>query len=240
MDARVLLGEHTHLPVIASNGATIFDQKGKPLSETPLSQETATQLITYAENRHLYYEATLAHDLLTPSYGIQILREELDRVGKRLTKEGKEKAWAQAEVQFTQAGWQPRSEISRLIRRGYAVYKLLIFSFNKHVLTDMKEQFANYEDLTCTPSIGYTMEFNSSKVDKGKAILQLASHYGVSQKDTIVIGDSQNDLPMFRAAAICVAMGNAISSIKEISSCVTLDCNHSGVAYALKNQLALF
>jgi hydroxymethylpyrimidine pyrophosphatase-like HAD family hydrolase len=84
------------------------------------------------------------------------------------------------------------------------------------------------------------VEFNSSKIDKGKAICQLAKHYGVHQEDTIVIGDSHNDLPMFRTAATQVAMGNAIPSIKEISSFVTLDCNHNGVAYSLKHQLALF
>ncbi|WP_028983525.1 Cof-type HAD-IIB family hydrolase [Sporolactobacillus terrae] len=240
MDVQAMLGGRVSLPVIASNGATIFDHSGQLLSETPLSQETAEQLIAYAENHRLYYEATTAHHLLIPFDGKQIIREELDASDKRLSKESAQKAWARAEVQFAQAGWQPRSEIRSLIRSGHAVYKLLFFSFNKQVLTELREQFANQTDLSCTYSLGYTLEFNSSKCDKGKGIRQLAGHYGINQKDTIVIGDSDNDLPMFHAAATRVAMGNAIASIKEISSFVTLDCNHHGVAYSLKNQLALY
>jgi Cof subfamily protein (haloacid dehalogenase superfamily) len=240
MDVQAMLRGEVQLPVIASNGATIFDCSGQLLSEAPIPQDAAEQLISYAEHHHLYYEVTVEHDLLAPPDGEMILQKELDQSEEHLTKETTQKAWARAEVQFNQAGWKPQSEISMLIRHGCSVYKLLIFSFNTYVLDDFKEHFADRTDISCTNSVGYTVEFNSSKADKGKAIRQLAKHYGVHQKNTIVIGDSHNDLPMFHTAATRVAMGNAIPSIKEISSYVTLDCNHNGVAYSLKNQLSLF
>ncbi|MET1248981.1 Cof-type HAD-IIB family hydrolase [Sporolactobacillus sp. STCC-11] len=240
MDVRALLRNKVRLPVIASNGATIFDRSGQLLSEEPIPQYAAEKLIAYAEHHHLYYEATVENDLLAPPDGKLILQKELEQSEAYLTTETAQKAWARAEVQFNQAGWKPQSKISMLIHRGCPVYKLLIFSFDKHVLADFKEHFADRTDSSCTNSVGYTVEFNSNKADKGKAIRQLAKHYGVNPKDTIVIGDSTNDLPMFRTAATRVAMGNAIPSIKEISSYVTLDCNYNGVAYSLKNQLALF
>ncbi|MFT8310318.1 MAG: Cof-type HAD-IIB family hydrolase [Sporolactobacillus sp.] len=240
MDVQAMLRNEVQLPVIASNGATIFDRSGQLLSKESIPQDAAEQLIAYAEYHHLYYEVTVEHDLLAPPDGKIILRKELDQLENNLTKETAQKAWERAEVQFNQAGWLPRSEIGTLIRNGRAIYKLLIFSFNMHTLADFKEHFADRTDITCTNSVGYTVEFNSSKIDKGKAIRQLAKHYSVHQKDTIVIGDGHNDLPMFRTAATQVAMGNAIPSIKEISSYVTLDCNHNGVAYSLKNQLQLF
>ncbi|MCO7124395.1 Cof-type HAD-IIB family hydrolase [Sporolactobacillus shoreicorticis] len=238
MDVQAMLRNEVHLPVIASNGATIFDRSGRLLDEEPLPQDAAETLIAYAEHHHLYYEVTVEHDLLAPPDGKMILRKELDQSEEH--QETAQKARARAEVQFNQAGWKPQAEISRFIHRGCSVYKLLIFSFNNHVLADFKEHFADRTDIACTNSVGYTAEFNSSKSNKGKAIRQLAKRYGIHQKDTIVIGDSHNDLPMFRAAATQVAMGNAIPSIKEISFYVTLDCNHDGVAYSLKHQLALF
>lgn len=240
MDVQSMLRNEVQLPVIASNGATIFDRSGQLLSEEPIPQDAVEKLIAYAEHHHLYYEVTVEHDLLAPLDGKRMLQKELDQSEEPLTKEATQKAWARAEVQFNQAGWLPRSETSTLIRSGCSVYKLLIFSFNKDALADFKEHFADRTDISCTNSVGYTVEFNSSKIDKGKAIRHLAKHYDIHQKDTIVIGDGYNDLPMFRVAATQVAMGNAIPSIKEISSYVTRDCDHNGVAYSLKNQLALF
>jgi hydroxymethylpyrimidine pyrophosphatase-like HAD family hydrolase len=89
-------------------------------------------------------------------------------------------------------------------------------------------------------AVGYTLEFNASRIDKGKGVQILADHYGIDRKHIIAIGDSQNDLPMFCVASIKVAMGNAISLIKARSSFITLDCDHDGVAYSMAPQLSLF
>ena len=50
---------------------------------------------------------------------------------------------------------------------------------------------------------------------------------------TLAFGDSENDIPLLRAADIAVAMGNASPAAKEAASFVTDDVHHDGVAHAL-------
>ncbi len=61
-----------------------------------------------------------------------------------------------------------------------------------------------------------------------------AAHLGIPMTRTVAVGDSPNDLPMMREAAVSVAMGNAAEPIRRGADLVTrsnLDC---GVAEALR------
>ena len=49
----------------------------------------------------------------------------------------------------------------------------------------------------------------------------------------IAFGDAQNDIPMFKIAGYCVAMGNACAELKNIASDVTLSNDEDGIAVAL-------
>lgn len=54
-------------------------------------------------------------------------------------------------------------------------------------------------------------------------------------KNTIVFGDSNNDLSMFEYAATKVAMGNASPKIKELADYVTTDMFHYGIRNGLEH-----
>ncbi len=56
----------------------------------------------------------------------------------------------------------------------------------------------------------------------------------IERKFSIAMGDSLNDFDMIEYAGIGVAMGNAVSEIKDISSMVTEDVDKGGVAQALE------
>ena len=61
-----------------------------------------------------------------------------------------------------------------------------------------------------------------------------ASHLGIPMTRTVAIGDSANDVPMLREAAVSVVMGNAADHVKRGADLVTrsnLDC---GVAEAIR------
>ena len=53
-------------------------------------------------------------------------------------------------------------------------------------------------------------------------------------ENTVVFGDSNNDLAMFGYAATKVAMGNASPKIKELADYVTSDMFHYGIRDGLK------
>lgn len=58
---------------------------------------------------------------------------------------------------------------------------------------------------------------------------------GVSKEDTLAIGDSTNDLPMFQAAAHTVCMGNGMDEVKAVCEYITAPVMEDGIEKALKH-----
>ena len=65
------------------------------------------------------------------------------------------------------------------------------------------------------------MEFVINGVDKGSALEATAKAAGVDLKDTIAIGDSDNDLPMILKAGLGVAMKNGEEHVKAAAGYIT-------------------
>ena len=72
---------------------------------------------------------------------------------------------------------------------------------------------------------------------KGKTLMILADHLGISRENTFAIGDSENDLSMIEAARYGIAMGNADDNIKEKASYTALSCEENGFADAVFNYV---
>lgn len=92
--------------------------------------------------------------------------------------------------------------------------------------------FDSYDIVRSFDSI---IELNGLGASKGNALMDLASRLKVNQKDVMVFGDQGNDLSMFENPNFKkIAMGNAISDIKERADYVTDDNDHNGIAKAIK------
>jgi len=74
-------------------------------------------------------------------------------------------------------------------------------------------------------------------VSKGRAVAVLASHLGLSMSEVVAVGDGINDIPLFLAAGLAIAMGNAPDEVKAVADHVTLDVAHSGLAAAINRFL---
>ncbi|HSI39985.1 MAG TPA: Cof-type HAD-IIB family hydrolase [Xanthobacteraceae bacterium] len=70
--------------------------------------------------------------------------------------------------------------------------------------------------------------------DKGYAVREFARHFGVPLDEVAVIGDMQNDLPMFGVAGLRLAMGNAAPEVKAQADFVTTANDEDGVAHAIE------
>lgn len=84
---------------------------------------------------------------------------------------------------------------------------------------------------------GNYIECCPKSCSKSGAMLYVAKYLGIKKENTIAIGDSVNDMDMLKNAGISVAMGNAISSVKETADFVSLSCRDGGVAYAIEELL---
>ena len=70
---------------------------------------------------------------------------------------------------------------------------------------------------------------------KQQGIDEIISCFGIKLEETMAFGDGGNDIPMIQHAAIGVAMGNALDSVKAIADYVTDTVDNDGVAKALKH-----
>ncbi|BDR56800.1 Cof-type HAD-IIB family hydrolase [Xylocopilactobacillus apis] len=91
-----------------------------------------------------------------------------------------------------------------------------------------------YNKLTVIRSSRHNIEYLNKQSSKGNAMAALAKKLNIEIEETMAIGDQLNDLSMINQAGIGVAMGNAISIIKQAAEVETNDNNHDGVAHAIE------
>ena len=93
------------------------------------------------------------------------------------------------------------------------------------------------DDIACTTSKPFFLEFMSEGVSKGKAIQNLAHRLNLDVQQMIAFGDSANDKEMFDVVGISVAMDNAIDLLKSRATMITKNHDEDGIPFALKQLL---
>jgi phosphoglycolate phosphatase (TIGR01487 family) len=68
---------------------------------------------------------------------------------------------------------------------------------------------------------GFAYHVKSPDVSKGQGLETVASQCGFELKDTVAIGDSQNDISMFEVAGTAIAVGNAPDPVRAAADHVT-------------------
>ncbi len=81
---------------------------------------------------------------------------------------------------------------------------------------------------------GNSGEITKTAFHKGSAVRYLGRYLGFDLKDTLAIGDSENDLSMLRAAGVGIAMGNADDDVKEAADDITGPVEKDGVYDAFR------
>ena len=79
----------------------------------------------------------------------------------------------------------------------------------------------------------WAVDFTAAGVDKGSAAVKLAELAGVAPSQLIAVGDSYNDLPMFRACGLRVAMEQAPDKLKALADFVAPSVEEDGLAVAI-------
>lgn len=98
----------------------------------------------------------------------------------------------------------------------------------------MRESLLAVPGLSVTSSIINNLEINAAGADKGGALLRLAAALGIDEKETMAMGDGENDISMIQAAGIGVAMENGEENVKAEADYITVTNNEAGVAAAIR------
>ncbi len=104
-------------------------------------------------------------------------------------------------------------------------------------LADFREVFADWSagKVDIFFSSDAYLEFVPLGISKGSGIRFLANYLDIPMKNTIAVGDAENDIPMIEAAGLGVAMQNAPDDIKQYAGYVTeLDNNQGGVGEVIR------
>ena len=78
-------------------------------------------------------------------------------------------------------------------------------------------------------------EFTNKGCSKAAGMLELLAALDISVQDTMAIGDSTNDIPMFEVAKHTVCMGNGMEELKARAGYITASVLDDGIEKALKH-----
>ena len=82
-----------------------------------------------------------------------------------------------------------------------------------------------------------SLELSATQVDNGRGLRELCAHLNIPVETTIAVGDSFNDAAILRAAGLAVGMGNAAEPVRRLCDVIVRDCDHDGVAEAIRTHL---
>ncbi len=103
------------------------------------------------------------------------------------------------------------------------------------VTTMVREQFQ--DRLSVVQSFAQFVEMTHVRASKGQALAFLARKLGVARKETMAIGDNDNDIDMIRWAGLGVAMGNGSDATKAAADLLAPRIDEDGVAAVIEELI---
>jgi len=89
--------------------------------------------------------------------------------------------------------------------------------------------------VVATRSQSYYLDVTHPLATKGSVVEFLSERYDVPTDSIATIGDMQNDVSMFRASGLSVAMGNANDDVRRAATYVTTSNDDEGFAHAVEH-----
>ena len=128
-------------------------------------------------------------------------------------------------------------DMSETVRTsGYEVEELQFYFMSPSARNEIRSVLAGFPELSAAYTRLYVEVF-ASGASKGNALQALADHLGIRKEETACIGDGENDLSMFRAAGLKIAMGNAVPELKKAADIITGTNDRDGAAEAVRRYI---
>ncbi|RAV27671.1 HAD family hydrolase [Sinomicrobium soli] len=202
------------ITIIAENGA-IAKRREQELLVTPLSRDTAVEIVRHVRP-------------LDDAYTVIC---------------GKEQAYIETD--------NPRFE--NMFREYYHAYtrvpdltalendeilKIAIYSFEGSEKNIYPYVTPFEKDLQVKVSGEHWLDISSPDANKGHALGLLQKELGISESETLVFGDYNNDLEMMEKAHFSFAMENSHPNVIKAARYTTLSNDHYGVEHILEKLIA--
>lgn len=105
--------------------------------------------------------------------------------------------------------------------------------------TELKKRLANLGVRKMNYSVGWCawMDIGPEGINKATGIAEVCKYASVDYKNTMAIGDGDNDLEMIDWVSVGVAMGQGTEEIKALADAITISVEEGGVAFAVEHLL---
>ncbi len=115
--------------------------------------------------------------------------------------------------------------------------KFVFLDQDLHAVDRLWEHLSVHGGFEVTSTSRHNIEVNPPGVSKASGLAVACERLCIAPDQVVAIGDSLNDLPMFRFAGRAVAMDNASDEVKSEADFVTDSNDRDGVAVAIQRLL---
>lgn len=227
---------------VTGSGAEIRNADGELLQTIPMNPECFDRIVSCVRRFPAGIRfCTTGRDLvLTDSEDleVQILKESRMFFGGNADEDIRKSALFQKMMsRMSRIG-----SLQELLKLRIPIYKVFITADNGEIIREIWKEMEQIPGIAVASSFFNNLELTDEEAQKGRSILKYIRMLGYRKEEVMVLGDSLNDLSMFRTGfGAAVAMGNAHDKIKEAAEYITKSHDDDGAAYAMKlvleNQL---
>ena len=197
-------------PVVSYQGGLVNDG-GNILYERYLSEKQAKQIIEWARSEKIHINL----------YNNDILYSESDNeIVQR---------YSQAQrIKYTVKHFD-EIELNK-------INKILAIDFkNPDKINQFEKELPTvFPELYIIKSTPYFLEFSNPEGSKYCAVKFLQQYWNIKEKETMTIGDQNNDIALLEAGGVKVAMGNASEELKSVANYITDSVHNDGFVKAVE------
>ena len=212
-----------NLPLVSINGGKIIDTNNKILNFNLIDSKTFKKISNFLMTNNITFLA----------YGEDIMYYYLhDKKNSNFINRYKNTI-NNLEAKF-------RWELKPFGSLDVDFYKIFIFTkeITNDLTTKLKEFINTFKNIYCVNSAPGSLDVMPSGISKGLGLKILEQNKIIDLEKTFVFGDAENDISMFKLAAISVSMQNANEIVKKATTFVNkFSNNESGVALFVKDVI---
>ncbi|MFA6976610.1 MAG: HAD family hydrolase [Mesotoga sp.] len=121
--------------------------------------------------------------------------------------------------------------------KTHAPTKLVIISATEEIPMVRNGFARDFPLIRFTRAGDIYLDVTSPAVDKGKALAIVCKELGISPKEAVAFGDSDNDIEMLKSAGVSVAMANGSWEAKKVATLIGPSNDENGFARVLMDLL---
>ena len=214
---------------ITSSGSQVMDlQREEMISFVAFDYETQVGLMDKISKDARASNIFIEDHVLIPLSNMFKFRKQLDR---KMVKREVKKFFEWAKFVALPNMWvrNPKNTVFKL--NAFFAKPERCFAF----IDEVKSLF----EIEAVSTLGTDVEMNPKGIHKGYGLARLCEHLGIGINETIIFGDSANDIEIMKTGGYAVAMENASDDVKAVADCIAPHINVDGAAQVLEEVFGL-